>query len=53
MIKTHYEKGLELFNVLKDPSGAKKEWQKVLKLDPEKETPYAKKAAELLKKLRE
>ena len=47
----HYRLGVELFNEDRDVEGAKREWQKVLELDPNQKTPYAKKAAKLLESL--
>lgn len=50
-IQLHYERGVFLFNAAKDKEGAKREWEKVLELDPDKQTPYAQKALKLLENL--
>lgn len=50
-IRTHYELGVDLFNQAKDLSGAKREWQKAVELDPKQETDYGQKASKLLENL--
>ena len=47
-MESHYRRGVELFNGPHDTQGAKKEWEKVLELDPNKTTPFGKKASKLL-----
>ncbi|MBI5299025.1 MAG: FHA domain-containing protein [Deltaproteobacteria bacterium] len=51
LISAHYLKGVELFNAKRDIEGAKKEWEEVLRLDPQRKTLFAQKAAKLLEKL--
>lgn len=48
----HYERGIALFNDEKDIKGAKREWQKVLDLDPNQKTDFAEKASKLLENLK-
>lgn len=50
-IERHYRLGVEWFNMQKEGGRAKKEWEKVLQLDPEKRSVYAKKASRLLETL--
>lgn len=49
-LQQHYEKGIQYFNS-HDLEGAKGEWERVLKMDPEKRTVYSRKAAKLLENL--
>lgn len=49
-IQSHYEKGVELFNHDRSEESLK-EWLKVLELDPDQKTTFAKKAAKLLENL--
>lgn len=51
-IQEHYERGIRLFNDERDIEGAKREWQKVLELDPKQETDFAGKALKLLENLK-
>lgn len=51
-LERHYQQGVEFFNQDKDFEGAKQEWETVLKLDPEKKTPFGRKASKLLENLR-
>jgi hypothetical protein len=48
-IEEHYDKGIEYFNREHNLDAARKEWKKILELDPEKKTNYATKAEKLLK----
>jgi hypothetical protein len=47
-IEFNYEQGIKAYNVEKNPSKARMYWQKVLDLDPQKSTPQARKAMNLL-----
>lgn len=51
-IQSHYEKGVELFNHDRSEESLQ-EWLKVLELDPDQKTTFAKKAAKLLENLYE
>lgn len=53
LLQKHYEQGLNLFNKERDVEGARGEWQKVLALDPKKETLYGQKALKLLENIEE
>jgi hypothetical protein len=52
-IEEHYDRGIEYFNVSRDVQKAREEWMKILELDPEKKSDFAKKAARLLKSTEE
>ena len=52
LISAHYLKGVELFNAKRDIEGARKEWEEVLRLDPQRKTLFAQKAAKLLENLK-
>lgn len=51
-IALHYSRGIELYNLGKDREGARREWETVLNLDPQKKTVFGQKAAQLLENLR-
>lgn len=48
-IQGHYSKGIEYYNKGHNLDAARKEWEKILELDPEKKTSYSAKAEKLLK----
>lgn len=52
LLEYHYRLGVELYNADGDAEGAKKEWNTVLSLDPQKQHPYTRKAAKLLENIR-
>src|SRR3989338_4478155 len=52
-IRRQYEQGVESFNTRQDTDAAQKAWLKVLELDPNKTTVFAKKAAKLLESVGE
>jgi len=52
-IVDHYTKGVELFNKDHNVEAARKEWQKILELDPDGKTQYSIKAKKLLKNIEE
>ncbi len=47
-MKQHYLLGISLFNNNHDIEGAKREWEKVLELDPKRKSVYSQKALKLL-----
>lgn len=50
-MEEHYNRGIELFNVQKNASEARREFELVLTLDPKKATPFGQKAAKLLENI--
>lgn len=52
-LRRHYERGVQYFNEEKDFEAARREWKKVLSLDPAERTDYARKASKLLENLEE
>lgn len=51
LVESHYNRGIELFNVQRDTAGARKEFEKVLELDPKRKTVFGQKASKLLENL--